>query len=100
MLFFDAINSGQLHKEIQAALNDLNRACKKYPNSPRDAGVRNPSKIAKDPVRVVKVDLEDRDTGWVEILGSGLSSPVRVDFSADEEIGDWVNDTLLDRIPS
>lgn len=99
--FTDIINSGTDPViAIQSALDDLNQTCRTYRNSPRDAGVVNPEKIATDPLKVQSVDLEDAEIGHVVINGGGMPSPVTVQFSADETLSDWVNFSLLDSLIS
>ena len=101
--FADIVNSGNnLHKAIQNKLDEINRHAAENPDEPRAAGwasVEAVREIIRDPFRVTHVDLEDRDSGYVLISGRG-NTDIRVPFSANEKLSDWINYTLPEAVPS
>lgn len=98
MNFADALENEIIEEAIREDIEEINATCVQYPDNPRDAGVANPAVIASDPIRLVTVEIEQRDTGYATIAGAGLAEPLRVEFHTDEHISEWVNTTMLKAI--
>ena len=101
--FAEIINSEQdLKAAIQERLDDVNQAAVRNPDDPRAAGwasVEAVRELIQDPFSVTYVDLEDNEIGYALISGRG-NKGVRVDFSAEETLSDWINYTLPEAVPS
>ena len=92
MTFADLVNFGSV-AELQRKFDEINEACRRHPNSPRDAGVVSPALFVAHPLRVVSMDLVDRDEGFV-VVDSPFGEKT-VPFVADDVVDEWVNDDLL-----
>jgi hypothetical protein len=93
--FSDAVNSGaDLAGLVQAALDDINGACRRHPDSPRDAGVLNPRRFVEHPLRLVRVDLIDRDSG--EMVVDSPWGEKTATFSADDDISEFCGMDLME----
>jgi hypothetical protein len=97
--FADVVNTGDLHAQITAYMEEINKLCRESPN-PRDCGVVNPSAIVADPIRLVGIELEDGELGYATVAGGGLAEPVRVEFNCDDLVSEWVQMDMLDHIPN
>jgi hypothetical protein len=101
-IFADLVNSGlskeELITKIQSAVDDVNISCSKS-SDPRDAGVVCPERIAKDPIKIVDIDLMDNMTGTITIAGAGLRASIQISIEAEDGTNDWVNYTLLEKLP-
>lgn len=98
MNFADALENETIEEAIREAIEEINAACVRHPDDPRDAGVANPAVIASDPIRLVTVEIEQRDTGYATIAGAGLAEPLRVEFYADELVSEWAETAMLEAI--
>ena len=58
MTFANAINSNNVEAKVQQALDIINDACRQNPDSPRDAGVKDPAKFIAHPLKLVNVEVD------------------------------------------
>lgn len=96
MTFAKAINSNSVEAKVQKALDIINDACRQNPDNPRDAGVKDPAKFIAHPLKLVKVEVEDRDTGTLTV--DSAWGRKTVEFSADDSIQEFVDGELLEAL--
>jgi hypothetical protein len=96
--FASAINNGNVEEVVQLALENINDACRNYPDSPRDAGVMNPERFIEHPLKLVKVEILDRDGG--ELTVDSWWGVVTVEFCADDNVFEFCGTELLEAMVS
>jgi len=106
--FADLVNEDILDAELQKLVDDTNNRIKREydsiikrggdPKSPEYDP--SPAMIAENPIKIVEIDLEDRDLGYVIFSGGGNTKPVTVQFSADERLYEWWSEEALNAFPS
>ena len=97
--FAEAIDRGNLHALLGELIEETNAACRRHPNSGRDAGVYNPRSILADPLRLDRVELTGQHEGYVLLSGGGVVE-VAAPFKADNNVCEWSQTDMLDHIPN
>jgi len=57
MTFAKAIQRNRVEAAVQKTIDSINKSCRENPDSPRDAGVRNPKRFITHPLKLVKVEI-------------------------------------------